>query len=352
MRRVRLQILRRLFVSTVALALLLGVRGYAEGQTCVPSPAGLVGWWPGNGNTNDAAAGDNGLLAGDATFAEAVVHQGFKLDGSGDYVEIPDSSALKPARVTVEAWVRFDSLDTPIVSQFGAPGLQYILFKKNSRTFNFEAYALRKQRDGGIDRLAFSVADVNGSGGNNVAYSTTPVTVGQFYHVVGTYDGSSVKLYVNGVLEGQSPVSITIDYGTRPVFIGTSGETVFDGKLNGVVDEASLYNRALDANEIAGLHAAGSAGKCSSVTGLLTSLANFVQTLNVSSGILNSLDTKLQNALQALDAASLGDSPSVCNRMAAFRNEVSAQTGKTLTLAQAAQLTTLAQQVRMALACQ
>jgi hypothetical protein len=318
----------RLFASAALPVLLFGMHARAEGQTCVPPPVGIVGWWPGNGNTNDAVAGNHGQLAGDVTFVPAVVSQGFKLDGFGDYIEIPDSPALKPAHMSVEAWVRFDSLDTPIVSQFGALGLQYIVFKKNTRVFNFEAYALRKQRDGGVDRLAFSVADVNGLGGTSVAYSTTPVVVGQFYHVVGTYD-----------------------YGTRPVFIGTSGETVFDGKLNGVVDEASIYNGALDPSDVAALYAAGAAGKCASATGILTSLATFVQTLNLSNGISNSLDTKLQNALQALDAANIGDSPSACNRISAFLNEVSAQTGNTLTAAQGSQLTTLAQQVRVALEC-
>lgn len=207
------------------------------------------------------------------------------------------------------------------------------------------------QRQAGVDRLAFSVGDVNGGGTTAQALSTTPVVVGQFYHVVGTYDGSFVRLYVDGVLEAQLPVSVTVDYGVRPVFLGTSGETVFDGKLNGVIDEASIYNRVLDPSEISMLHAAGAAGKCRSATGLLTTLATFAQTLNLSNGIANSLDAKLQNALQALDAANAGDTPSACNRMTAFLNEVSAQAGKAITLAQASQLTTLAEQVRAALEC-
>jgi Concanavalin A-like lectin/glucanases superfamily len=321
----------------------------ASAQTCAPAPAGLVGWWTGNGTAADAIAGNDGQLAGDATFAPAIVGQGFKFDGVGDAVEIPDSIALKPAHVSVEAWVRFDSLDTPIVSQFGAPGQQYILFKKNSRIFNFEAYAIRKQRDGAVDRLAFSVSDVNGAG--NLALSTTAIVVGPFYHVVGTYDGSSVKLYVNGALEGQASAAVTIDYGTRPVFIATSGETVFDGKLNGIVDEASIYNRALDSLDVAALYAAGGAGKCASVTGLISNLAHFVQTLNLSKGISNSFDVKLQNALAALDDANAGHSSSVCNRMKAFLNEVRAQTGKALTDAQGGQLRIAAEQVRTALSC-
>jgi Concanavalin A-like lectin/glucanases superfamily len=338
------------FAAMCLVAFLQGAT-VATAQTCVPPPEGLVGWWPGNGNANDSIAGDNGQLVGDATFTQAVVGQGFRLDGFGDYIEIPDSTALKPAQMSVEAWVRFDSLDTPIVSQYGAPGLQYVIFKKNSRVFNFEGYALRKQREAGVDLLAFSVADVNGSGGNSVAYSTTPIAVGAVYHVVGTYDGTAVRLYLNGVLEGQSPVSITVDYGDRPVFIGTSGETVFDGKLNGFVDEPSIYNRALEPLEVAGLYAAGPAGKCASATGALTSLVGFVQTLNLAKGISNSLDSKLQNALLALDAASAGDSPSACGRLMAFQNEVNAQSGKALTSSQAEQLSTMAYRVQAALAC-
>ena len=342
----------RLMLLAAALpTVLAGAAGRAEGQACVAPPAGLVGWWPGNGNANDSIAGNNGQLAGNAAFAPAVVQEGFHLDGFGDYVEIPDSPALKPAHMSVEAWVRFDSLDTPIVSQFGALGLQYIVFKKNSRIFNFEGYALRKERRNGADRFAFSVADVNGFGGVSVPYSTTPIAVGEFYHVVGTYDGSRARLYVNGVLEAEVPVAVTVDYGTRPVFIGTSGETVFDGKLNGIVDEASIYNRALDGSEIAALYEAGVAGKCGSATGLLTTLATFVQTLNLSDGISNSFDMKLQTALQALDSAMASDTPSACNRMAAFLNEVAAQSGKSLTSAQATQLRGLAQQVQVALTC-
>ena len=344
----RMSILR----ITMCLVGIAAVGSSAEAQNCVSPPAGLVGWWPGNANAKDAVAGNNGQLVGDATFAAAVVNQGFRLDGVGDYVEIPDSAALKPANVSVEAWVRFDSLDTPFSSDFAAPGQQYIVFKKNTRLFQFEGYSLNKTRPGGaggVDRLSFGVANVNGFA--PVALSTTQVVVGQFYHVVGTFDGSTVKMYVNGVLENQTPAALTLDYDTRPIFIGTSGEHVFDGKLAGIVDEASIYNRALDPSEIAALYAAGSAGKCMSVSGLLTTLVTFVQTLNLSSGISNSLDVKLQNVLQALDAATSGDTPSACSRLTAFISEVAAQSGKSITGSQAAQLTAAAQQIRTALRC-
>ena len=336
-------------VSFVMTGLLLIAAAPGEAQVCVAPPAGLVGWWAGNGDSTDAVAGNNGVLLGNTTYLPGKVGQAFKFDGVDDGVEIPDAAALKPATVTVEAWVRFDSLDTPIVSQFGAPGLQYIAFKKNTRTFNFEGYSLHKERQAGIDRLAFRVTNAFGSG--NIAFSATTVVVGQFYHVVGTYDGAQVRLYVNGVLEGQASTSIALDYGARPVFIGTSGETVYDGKLNGIVDEASVYNRALSAGEIVDLHLAGAAGKCLSASALLSSLVTFVQGLNLSSGISNSLDAKLRNVIEALEDASAGDIPSACGKIGAFANEINAQEGVRLTTAQATELRTTAQQVRAFLGC-
>ena len=338
--------------ALLALLMTVGTTLPAAAQICAPPPSGLVGWWPANGNANDSVAGNNGQLVGDTTFSPASVGLGFKLDGDGDYVQIPDSAALKSPRISVEAWVRLDSSITPNPTPGVIRATQFIVFKKNTRMFNFEAYALRKQRDSfGIDRFAFSIGDVTGVGTLALATSTTAVVVGLFYHVVGTYDGSFVRLYVNGVLEGQAATSVAIDYDTRPVFLGTSGETVFDGKLNGVIDEASIYNRALDSLEVGDLYAAGRAGKCASTTGLLISLATFIQTLNLSQGISNSLDAKLQNALQALDAAKAGDVISACNRLSAFISELNAQSGNALTESQAAQLASVGAQVRSALDC-
>jgi hypothetical protein len=319
----------------------------AQAQTCVAPPTGMVGWWAGNGTTADTVLGNDGQLFGNATFAAGMVGQGFKLDGVGDYVEIPDSLDLKPPRVSVEAWVRLDSLTT----LEGFPGVQYIVFKKNTRVFNHEAYALRKQINDGVHRFAFSIGDVTGAATLAVALSTTPLATGQFYHLVGTYDGLHVRLYVNGALEGQAAVSATIDYGTRPIFIGTSGEP-FDGKLNGIADEVTIYNRALDAVDVSMLYSAGTAGKCASPTALLSSLAQFVQNLNLSNGIANSLDAKLRTALEALDDAKAGNTVSVCNRLQAFQHEVAAQSGVSLTADQAAQLVTMAANIRSAMFCQ
>ena len=110
----------------------------------------MVAWYPGDGNANDIQGTNHGVLRNGAlATATGRVAQAFGLDGVDDFVEIPDAQSLKPANLTVDAWVKFNALDTPNAS---SAGLQYIVFKRNSRTTNFEGYTLFKWRVSGVDR--------------------------------------------------------------------------------------------------------------------------------------------------------------------------------------------------------
>ena len=84
----------------------------------------------------------------------------------------------------------------------------------------------------------------------------------------------------------------------------------------------------------------------------VTNLVLTVQGFNLAQGIENSLDTKLQNVLSALNAAKNGSAGSVCNQMNAFINETLAQSGKKLTVAQANQLIASAQRIEAVIGCQ
>lgn len=87
-------------------------------------------------------------------------------------------------------------------------------------------------------------------------------------------------------------------------------------------------------------------------TDLLQQLIDTVAAFNLRQGIANSLDAKLSNAQKALETARSGDAASACGMLSAFINEVQAQSGKTLTVAQATELVGLANQVQAALGCQ
>jgi hypothetical protein len=168
-----------------------------------------------------------------------------QFNGTDNVVTIPDAPSLDPASVTVSTWVNFSTLDTPGAAE---PGLQYLVFKKNTRSTNFEGYALYKLRIGGLDRLAFTVSSANGT--QATAVSTTVVVPGQFYNVAGTYDGADARLYVNGLLEDGVPATFALNYASTPLVLGSSGQS-FDGKLSGTLDDLRIYDTALSAASVA-----------------------------------------------------------------------------------------------------
>src|SRR5262249_17035757 len=133
----------------------------------------------------------------------------------------------------------------------------------------FEGYSLLKvtidNGDGTYsDRFQFTVSRY---GNQVVINSQTIAQRGVWYHVAGTYDGNQSVLYVNGVAEGAAQPGLPLDYGSQPIFIGTSGTwPPYLSMFGGIIDEVSIYNRALSSNELAAIYSAGSGGKCSSVS--------------------------------------------------------------------------------------
>jgi hypothetical protein len=207
-------------------------------------PSGLVSWWPGEGNANDVIGTNNGTLVGGASYAAGEVGQAFSFDGTNGYVSIPDSPSLDTfvSSITIEAWIK--------VNQFNSyPDWNGIVTKGNS--------SWRLARYGNSSVIGFST-----SGLSNVDLpGTQNVNDGQWHHVAAVYDGTNKYIYVDGVLDATVPATGTIAQNSYPVCIGENGEAL--GHLwNGLIDEASIYNRALSALEIQTIYAAGSGGKC------------------------------------------------------------------------------------------
>jgi hypothetical protein len=248
----------RLIVLAILLIVVLALP--AAAASCSPPPAGLVGWWTGDGNASDIVGSNNGTLQGGTTATVAgMVNQAFNFDGTNGYVVIPDAAALRPTNLTIEAWVRFSGLDS-LASGGSPPGDQYIVFKQNTQSGNFEGFDLGKTRLTGGDGFSFLVASATG------AYvevdSATRISTNVWYHVAAVRGSNFIQLYVNGHLETNASVSFPQNYGNFPLYFGTSGQSSWDHKFKGSLDEVSLYNRALSSNEIAAIYAAGAAGKC------------------------------------------------------------------------------------------
>jgi len=211
---------------------------------CVPAPSGLVDWWPGEGNANDVVGTNNGTLVGGVSYAAGEVGQAFSFDGTSGYVSIPDSPSLDifVSSITVEAWIK--------VNQVTANSDWKGIVTKGNSSWRLQATSQAKT-------VTFSAT---GLSPNQDLKGSRNVNDGQWHHVAGVYDGTNMFVYVDGTLDTSQPATGSISQNSSPEWIGATAQQSYF--FNGMVDEASLYNRALTASEIQAIYAAGSGGKC------------------------------------------------------------------------------------------
>jgi hypothetical protein len=209
---------------------------------CAQVPAGIVSWYPGEpgveGSAEDIAGNNDGTELGGVTHPPGKVGNAFGFDGVDDQIEVPDNATLDLNTLTIDAWInRSSTADARIVDKITAGGADgYLLDIVNNRL-----------------RLIIGGATVVG---------TTPIETGTFTLVAGTFDGTNLRVYVNGALDGTTTVeSTTTPTNTLPLHIGTNSAA--DGNFfAGVIDELELFNRALTQDEIQSLVNADSTGKC------------------------------------------------------------------------------------------
>jgi len=199
---------------------------------------GLVARWKMDGNAKDATPySNNGTVTGATltTDRKGQANKAYSFSGS-NYMITP--SLMNYDTVTVAAWVNTGSNDTgerEIICNFESAG--YGLFQTSNK-------------------LGFQ-ADI--SGYKAVLADNSP-TIGTWYYVVGTYDNSTIKLYINGVLQtAQTSVSGPIVDSTMAMTIGanpsgTPPGTTFGSDWIGSLDDVRIYNRALSPTEITALY--------------------------------------------------------------------------------------------------
>ena len=213
-----------------------------------PLPAGLISWWRAEGNALDSIGTNHGVLTNGVTFSSGQVGQTFAFDGADDYVQVLDSLSLRPASITIEAWVKF----------FATNGIRIVLGKPLGTNTTFDSYGLALQ-DGAV------IAAICDNSGFGPFLSSAPnITPGQWYHLAYTFDDPSrlQALYVNGAQVASGSAGRSMAYDNHAVLLGADLENgVLSFFHNGQIDEASIYNRALTGDEIATIFNAGSAGK-------------------------------------------------------------------------------------------
>lgn len=208
--------------------------------------SGLQGYWPmdeGTGTTTADISGSNntGTLTNNPTWTTASNCKSgncISFDGVDDYVIVANHSSLSPAVITVSSWVK--TLNNSVTQQF------------ISKT---EGGSYQLNINYGTGKLGF-LAFIAGAY-RSAEISTPSVINNKWYHVVGTFDGTTMKLFLDGTQVGSYTQAGTISVLTTSLCFGAeAGPTICNGGnlLNGSLDDIRIYNRALSADEIMALY--------------------------------------------------------------------------------------------------
>jgi hypothetical protein len=196
-----------------------------------PPPSGLVAAYGLNAGSGSVVAdgsgsGNGGTVSGAVWTAAGKFGGALSFDGVNDWVTVNDSGSLDlTGAMTLEAWVRPSALG----------GMW--------RTVVF------KERPGGMVYSLYANQDTSrpvgqvfiGSERNAVGSASLPLNA--WSHLAATFDGSSLRLYVNGVLVSTTAVTGSMVASTGVLRLG--GNSVWSEWFAGVIDEVRVYSRAL-----------------------------------------------------------------------------------------------------------
>ncbi|MEM2974451.1 MAG: DUF2341 domain-containing protein, partial [Candidatus Micrarchaeia archaeon] len=206
---------------------------------------GMVSYWKMDENSGTSGTVVKDEIGGnDATVYKAGTAVAGKVGGAlSNFAALaPDNSNLNfQDKITIEAWVKTSATSV----NFG----HGILGKGGDAYFFALAdYSVDAPRATGWLRM----------GGWENLKGATVINDGQWHHIAMTYDGSQLKVYNNGVLDGARSLSGTfrVDHGQLAL-----GEYNTGGPFPGSLDEVAIYNRALSAEEIAAHYQRGLAGQ-------------------------------------------------------------------------------------------
>jgi hypothetical protein len=162
-----------------------------------------------------------GRFAGARTFASPA-----------DRIRIADAPSLRPAVLTLEAWILAPD----------ASARPYAVIATKGGTFRLAVNGITR-------RVVFALRT---AATDSVEGAALPLEDGRWYHLAGTYDGAALRLYVNGVQQGERPLTGAPAHDDAGLFVGadSAGTAGFAGqvdevRLSSVVRPPSAFNLQL-----------------------------------------------------------------------------------------------------------
>lgn len=199
----------------------------------VSCQSAIIAFWnldENNGTTvNDSINNNNGTIVGAVWSDDAILNSSLSFDGIDDNVNIPNNSVFDIAQnITVMSWVKASENKTARIIQKG----------------DWDGWGIYQDLWAGWKVSIYTQENI----GYSLDWNSSRPVLGQWYHLAYTYDGNTLKLYVDGVLKNSLSISGNLKINTRPISFGSdNGSQKF---FHGLVDEVYLYNRTLSATEI------------------------------------------------------------------------------------------------------
>ncbi len=193
----------------------------------------LVGWWKLDNDYKDSSGNaNNGTASGGPTFVTAgKIGASLKLDGTDDYVDCGAAASLDIIdQVSLSAWIKPANIANSAFQTFVAKG-DY-------------AYAIH-QTTGNV--IQFFIYDGAWYSASSAVVASTMNN--SWHHVAGSYDGTQLRVYVDGVMAGSTLRTGVIATSTTPVNLGRNA-TYSTRFYPGEIDEARVYRGVLPTSEI------------------------------------------------------------------------------------------------------
>jgi hypothetical protein len=191
---------------------------------------GLVAYYPFSGNANDESGnGHNGSVEGPVLTSDRFynANAAYQFAGNGDVVRIqPAPNFWSKGKLTFSCWMKIQ------------PGGLY-----QPRIMSNGTLDVGLTDTSGNPQLFFAGWGFNG------LFPTNRLTSGLNYHVAGTYDGTTARVFLNGAEIAATNTAWSFQTTALPLGIGKNLDTGTDW-FSGVIDDVRLYDRALSGNEV------------------------------------------------------------------------------------------------------
>jgi hypothetical protein len=230
-----------MFKNVLLITIILSVSMFAQ----VPTE-GLIAHYPFNGNAEDHSGnGFNGVVAGAAitTDRRGEINSAYSFDGVNDGISIAGFNN-NPQTFTISLWF-FARTD-------GDAASKELIQRSNPSNKSDWSWNISWYKKNGPSKVYSGVKSLNKS----VTDSADSAPKNNWNHVIMTWDGSTKKVYVNGMLKRTKYLGeTTLDYSSQTgLYIGFDSEA---GYFNGKIDDIRIYNRVLSLNEMAQLSTEG-----------------------------------------------------------------------------------------------